>query len=87
MPKVGEKRYHCMVKAKRREIGMSQARLAREVGISRQALHAIETMKSEPGICTAILIARALHHFAFVERPWSERKRFNLKITDLWFYW
>lgn len=45
---------------RRRALGMSQAELARAAGITRQALGAIESGRSQPGVTVALAIARAL---------------------------
>jgi putative molybdopterin biosynthesis protein len=45
---------------RRRALGMSQGELARQAGITRQALGAIESGRSQPGVTVALAIARAL---------------------------
>lgn len=45
----------------RRINGMSQERLAKEVGISRQYLSGIENSKKQPSVIIAMKIAKALN--------------------------
>ena len=48
------------VASRRRQLGLSAVALAARVGVSRQALHAIETGRSQPSTVTALRLARAL---------------------------
>jgi putative molybdopterin biosynthesis protein len=49
------------VVAKRRERGLSQAALAQAGGVTRQAIGAIESGRTQPGVTLALAIARALN--------------------------
>ncbi len=44
----------------RKELGWSQSDLARQAGLSRQLIHAVESGRSKPGIEVALRLARAL---------------------------
>jgi molybdate-binding protein/DNA-binding XRE family transcriptional regulator len=44
----------------RKELGWSQSDLARQAGLSRQLIHAVENGRSKPGIEVALRLARAL---------------------------
>ena len=46
----------------RAEQNWSQAELGLRVGVSRQAINAIETGKYDPGLPLAMKIARVFHH-------------------------
>lgn len=46
------------IRVERARKQISQEELAKEVGVSRQAIHNIETGKSKPVVSLAILIAR-----------------------------
>lgn len=47
--------------AKRRELGLSQEALAQAGGVSRQAIGAIESGRTQPGVSLALAIARTLN--------------------------
>ena len=49
------------VLAKRRELGLSQEALAQAGGVTRQAIGAIETGRTQPGVTLALALARALN--------------------------
>ena len=51
----------CSVRRRRVGAGLSQGALAREVGVSRQALAAIEAARQVPSTTLALQLARALH--------------------------
>lgn len=53
-------RWSCWVKHARETAGITQVQLAEATGISQQAISAIELGKSEPGVLTALKIARYL---------------------------
>ena len=64
------------IKQFREQLGLTQEQLGELVGVSRQAINAIETEKFEPSIWLAYDIAKVFHStieeiFLFVE---SERK-------------
>lgn len=46
------------VRMHRARLDMTQEQLARAVGVSRQAIHAIERRKAEPSIVLALKLAR-----------------------------
>lgn len=48
------------IKARRKELGMHQSKLARKVGMSRQCISYIENDRFEPRLFSAICIADAL---------------------------
>jgi len=48
------------IRAQRERLGVSQAALARRVGLSRQALHAVETARSIPSVRVSLELAREL---------------------------
>lgn len=48
------------IRRRRVELGLSQAQLAAQAGISRSAVLRIESDKSEPSAATVIALARAL---------------------------
>ncbi|GAA0514670.1 substrate-binding domain-containing protein [Deinococcus depolymerans] len=52
---------HTRVRERRERLGLRPGDLARDLGISRQALHKIETGSSVPGTLLAFTLARALH--------------------------
>lgn len=47
-----------LVRMHRARLDMTQEELAQAVGVSRQAIHAIERGKAEPGIALALKLAR-----------------------------
>jgi molybdate-binding protein len=51
---------HSRVRARRADAGLSQAELARRVGVSRQAIAAIEAGRQVPSTAVALQLARAL---------------------------
>jgi putative molybdopterin biosynthesis protein len=48
------------VRAQRERLGLSQAALAKRVGLSRQALHSVESSRSVPSVRVSLELARAL---------------------------
>jgi len=48
------------IRAQRERLGISQSALARRVGLSRQALHSVETSRSVPSVRVSLALARAL---------------------------
>jgi putative molybdopterin biosynthesis protein len=48
------------IRAQRERLGISQAALAKRVGVSRQALHSVETSRSVPSVRVSLELARAL---------------------------
>lgn len=46
------------IRVERAKLRINQAQLAKEVGLTRQAVHNIETEKSEPKVSTALKIAK-----------------------------
>lgn len=51
---------HNQIRQKRSALGWSQAELARRTGVTRQALHLVETMQVVPNTALALKLARAL---------------------------
>jgi molybdate-binding protein/DNA-binding XRE family transcriptional regulator len=56
----GDDRLQCHVRDRRDARGLTQKDLARKVGATRQALHAIETGRYLPNVALAVRLARAL---------------------------
>ena len=48
------------IRARRRELGLSQEELARRCGVSRQTVNAIENNKYDPTLALAFRLAREL---------------------------
>ena len=48
------------IRAKRRELGLSQEELAKRCGVSRQTVNAIENNKYDPTLALAFHLAREL---------------------------
>lgn len=64
------------VKVKRVEQNVGQEELAKKVGVTRQAIHAIETSKYQPSVILAFKISEVLkcpvyELFELEERDWS----------------
>ena len=49
-----------LIREKRRELGLSQEELARQCGVSRQTVNAIENNKYDPTLALAFHLAREL---------------------------
>lgn len=49
-----------IIKARRKELGLSQDELARRCGVSRQTVNAIENNKYDPTLALAFHLAREL---------------------------
>lgn len=49
-----------LIREKRRELGLSQEELARQCGVSRQTVNAIENNKYDPTLSLAFHLAQAL---------------------------
>ena len=76
------------VKRLREALGLTQERLGELIGVSRQAVHAIEAGKFEPSIWMAYDIARVFHCaieevFLFEESPRRSRAQ-SSKGKSLW---
>ena len=49
------------IRERRKELGLSQEELARQCGVSRQAVNAIENNKYDPTLSLAFHLAQELH--------------------------
>ena len=48
------------IRARRKELGLSQEELAKQCGVSRQTINAIENNKYDPTLALAFALAKAL---------------------------
>ena len=48
------------IRARRKELGLSQEELARQCGVSRQTINAIENNKYDPTLALAFALAKVL---------------------------
>ena len=49
-----------IIREKRKELGLSQEELAKQCGVSRQTINAIENNKYDPSLALAFSLAKAL---------------------------